>query len=252
MTYSILLLNITGGLTMPNINNSNNVFSDNNLDLARVYGLEDSIDTSTQNLESLTGYNLNQLEPTNNMQNNMSGNQDTGRNNVNPSNNNADMNNNTMRQPNNNENLNNSADNMPSNENVNNNMMDQSTNNENIMGNNTNNNMMGQSQGIAMPQRQEQSFPTTRVPQPNNMQISNQENLLQFQSMGNMNSFLRTQIGKSVSVQFLVGTNTLVEKSGTLLGVGSNYIVLKENGSGDILVCDFDNIKFVRFEENNM
>lgn len=243
---------------MPDMSNSNGVFSDNNLNLARVYGLEDSTDIKPQNLENLTGYNLNQLEPTNNIQNSMSGNQSMGRNDVTPYDNNKAMNNNTMRQSANNESMNSNDVDIEDNANINNNMMGQSTNNENMGENNTgsiinenaNNNMMQQSQSMAVPQRQEQSFPTTRRPQ-SNMQISNQENLLQFQSMGNMNSFLRTQVGKNVIVQFLVGTNTLVEKSGVLLGVGSNYIVLKENGSEDVLVCDFDNIKFVRFEENS-
>ena len=48
-------------------------------------------------------------------------------------------------------------------------------------------------------------------------------------------------------VQFLVGTNTLVDKMGILLAVGINYILINETETDDILACDFYNIKFVKF-----
>ena len=60
-----------------------------------------------------------------------------------------------------------------------------------------------------------------------------------------LNGFLRTQIGKRVRVDFLVGTNTFLDRSGLLLGVGANYILLREASTDDLLVCDFFNIKFV-------
>ena len=62
-----------------------------------------------------------------------------------------------------------------------------------------------------------------------------------------MNGFLRTQIGRPVKVDFLIGTNTLVDKAGTLLGVGVNYILLQEAETDDLLVADFYNIKFIKF-----
>lgn len=62
-----------------------------------------------------------------------------------------------------------------------------------------------------------------------------------------LNGFLRTQIGRPVLVTFLVGTNTLTDRSGTLLGVGINYILINETQTDDVLACDFYNIKFVRF-----
>lgn len=62
-----------------------------------------------------------------------------------------------------------------------------------------------------------------------------------------MNGFLRTQIGRPVKVDFLIGTNTLVDKSGILLGVGVNYILIQEAETDDLLVCDFYNIKFIKF-----
>lgn len=65
------------------------------------------------------------------------------------------------------------------------------------------------------------------------------------ESMQYMNGFLRTQIGKRVRVQFLIGTNSFLDKMGKLIGVGANYILLQEAMSDDILVCDFFTIKFV-------
>lgn len=60
-----------------------------------------------------------------------------------------------------------------------------------------------------------------------------------------LNGFLRTQIGNRIKVEFLVGANTYLEKSGKLLAVGANFIILQEAMTDDLLVCDFFNIKFV-------
>lgn len=62
-----------------------------------------------------------------------------------------------------------------------------------------------------------------------------------------LNGFLRSQIGRPVLVTFLIGTNTLTDRSGILLGVGINYILINETQTDDVLACDFYNIKFVRF-----
>lgn len=62
-----------------------------------------------------------------------------------------------------------------------------------------------------------------------------------------LNGFLRTQIGRPVLVTFLIGTNTLTDRSGILIGVGINYILINETQTDDVLACDFYNIKFVRF-----
>ncbi len=66
-------------------------------------------------------------------------------------------------------------------------------------------------------------------------------------SLQYLNGFLRTQIGRPVLVTFLIGTNTLTDRSGILLGVGINYILINETQTDDVLACDFYNIKFVRF-----
>ncbi|MCD7947672.1 MAG: hypothetical protein LUG13_05155 [Oscillospiraceae bacterium] len=56
--------------------------------------------------------------------------------------------------------------------------------------------------------------------------------------------FLRTQIGKIVRVEFLVGSQT-TDRVGTLLEVGASYILLQDlSGAADIM-CDLFAIKFV-------
>lgn len=65
------------------------------------------------------------------------------------------------------------------------------------------------------------------------------------ESLEYLNGFLRTQIGNRIRVEFLVGTNTYLEKSGKLIAVGANYIILQQALSDDLLVCDFFNIKFI-------
>lgn len=62
-----------------------------------------------------------------------------------------------------------------------------------------------------------------------------------------LNGFIRTQIGRRVSVDFLVGSNTMITKTGYLLGVATNYILLNELDTDDITACDFYNVKFIRF-----
>ncbi len=62
-----------------------------------------------------------------------------------------------------------------------------------------------------------------------------------------LNGFIRTQIGRRVSVDFLVGSNSLVTKTGYLLGVATNYILINELDTDDITACDFYNVKFIRF-----
>ena len=67
------------------------------------------------------------------------------------------------------------------------------------------------------------------------------------ESIQYLNGFIRTQIGRRITVTFLIGSNLLEEKSGFLLGVGANYILLNELDTNDITSCDFYNIKFIRF-----
>lgn len=70
---------------------------------------------------------------------------------------------------------------------------------------------------------------------------------LTLESTEYLNGFLRTMIGRRVRVEFLIGTGTLLDKSGTLMSVGANYITLRQAESDDILVADFYSIKFLTF-----
>ena len=59
--------------------------------------------------------------------------------------------------------------------------------------------------------------------------------------------YLKTQIGKRVKVEFLIGTNMLIDREGTLVDVGISYIIINEVETDDLLLCDIYSIKFVRF-----
>ncbi|EPR09272.1 hypothetical protein [Ruminiclostridium papyrosolvens] len=102
--------------------------------------------------------------------------------------------------------------------------------------------MNPQNQSMSQPQNMNQSLnplaPITPTTEPQPMTT---------QSTEFMNGFLRTQIGKTVRVEFLIGTGTLVDKFGRLLAVGANYLVLRQAETDDIVVCDFFTIKFVTF-----
>lgn len=57
--------------------------------------------------------------------------------------------------------------------------------------------------------------------------------------------FLRTQIGRRIRVEFLLGTNLLTDRSGTLVAVGASYILIRLVDSDDLMMCDIYSIKFV-------
>lgn len=63
-------------------------------------------------------------------------------------------------------------------------------------------------------------------------------------------AFLRSQIGKLVRVEFLIGTTYLEDRTGILLEVGASYIVLRSIQDGNLLYCDIYSIKFVTISEN--
>lgn len=67
------------------------------------------------------------------------------------------------------------------------------------------------------------------------------------ESLQYLNGFIRTQIGRRITVDFLIGSNNMVSKTGYLLAVASNYILINELDTDDITACDFYNIKFIRF-----
>jgi hypothetical protein len=67
------------------------------------------------------------------------------------------------------------------------------------------------------------------------------------ESLQYLNGYLRTQIGRRVKVEFLIGTSSFVDKEGILLGVGVNFILINETDTDDLTACDFYNIKFIKF-----
>lgn len=67
--------------------------------------------------------------------------------------------------------------------------------------------------------------------------------LLDYNTIQYMNGFFRTQIGKYVRVELLMGSNIQQEYDGFLIGVGVNYIILQEYSSQNIRVIDIYSVK---------
>ena len=58
-------------------------------------------------------------------------------------------------------------------------------------------------------------------------------------------AFLREQIGKLMRVEFLIGTNNLVDRIGVLEDVGASYILLRSFENDSLVYCDIYSIKFI-------
>lgn len=58
-------------------------------------------------------------------------------------------------------------------------------------------------------------------------------------------AFLRTQIGKLMRVEFLIGTNNLTDRVGVLEEVGASYILLRSVESNLTTFADIYAIKFI-------
>ena len=58
-------------------------------------------------------------------------------------------------------------------------------------------------------------------------------------------AFLRENIGKLMRVEFLIGTNNLVDRTGILVDVGASYILLRALESDIITYADLYSIKFI-------
>lgn len=67
--------------------------------------------------------------------------------------------------------------------------------------------------------------------------------VLDYNSVQYINGFFRTQIGRYVRVEQLMGSNTIENKEGYLIGVGINYIILQEVPAGNIQAIDAYGIK---------
>ncbi len=58
-------------------------------------------------------------------------------------------------------------------------------------------------------------------------------------------AFLRQQIGKLMRVEFLIGTNNMVDRIGILQDVGASYILLRSFENDSLVYCDIYAIKFI-------
>lgn len=56
---------------------------------------------------------------------------------------------------------------------------------------------------------------------------------------------LERSLGYYVTCEFLIGTNSLVERSGILYASGNNFLTLQEGPDGPYMVCDIYSLKFV-------
>ena len=65
-------------------------------------------------------------------------------------------------------------------------------------------------------------------------------------------AFLREQIGKLMRVEFLIGTNNLVDRIGILEDVGASYILLRSLESDTITYCDIYSIKFITISKRRI
>ena len=57
--------------------------------------------------------------------------------------------------------------------------------------------------------------------------------------------YLKTQIGKRMRITFILGTNQIQDRQGTLEEVGISYIVIKDLDTTTSTLCDIYSIKFV-------
>ena len=55
--------------------------------------------------------------------------------------------------------------------------------------------------------------------------------------------FLRTQIGRYMRIEQLIGSDTIRDRYGYLVGVGSNFIILQEVLTGNIMIVDLFSIR---------
>ena len=67
------------------------------------------------------------------------------------------------------------------------------------------------------------------------------------ESLQYLNGFIRTQIGRRVTIDFLIGSDTMESRTGYLLAVAQNYLLLNELDTNDVTACDLYTMKFIRF-----
>ena len=71
------------------------------------------------------------------------------------------------------------------------------------------------------------------------------EQSIDYDSAQYMNGFLRTQIGRAMRVEQLIGSNGIQDRYGFLVGVGNNYLLLQDISNGNIAIVDLYSVKYV-------
>lgn len=69
------------------------------------------------------------------------------------------------------------------------------------------------------------------------------QEFITYENLQYLNGFLRTQIGRYMRVEQLIGSSSIEERYGFLIAVGINYILLQELGTGNIMTMDYYSIK---------
>ena len=64
---------------------------------------------------------------------------------------------------------------------------------------------------------------------------------------GSMQQFLADNLGQYVVIEFLIGTQTTVQKGGILYAVGTSVVTLYQELTQTFVTCDMFSIKFVTF-----
>ncbi len=84
-----------------------------------------------------------------------------------------------------------------------------------------------------------------QVPMSFNVPSDQDFNTITFQ--GSMQQVLQENVGKFAIVEFLIGTNGLTTREGTLYYVGTQFLVLYDQFEDQFVVCDIFSVKFVTF-----
>lgn len=71
------------------------------------------------------------------------------------------------------------------------------------------------------------------------------EQSIDYDSAQYMNGFLRTQIGRAMRIEQLIGSNGIQDRYGFLVGVGNNYLLLQDISNGNIAIVDLYSVKYV-------
>ncbi len=85
---------------------------------------------------------------------------------------------------------------------------------------------------------------------PNPLLPPGYQEFISYENLQYLNGFLRTQIGKYVRIEQLIGSNLLEDRYGYLIGVGINYVLLQELDTGNVSALDYYNIKYVHIYYN--